>query len=325
MEVEMMLARALTVTVALMLAIALSVAACGGDDGASEATDTSQEAVESPAEAAPPSEEPEDQPANGETSEQPYEEFDRDNFDDPTTIDNEWLPLVPGTQHVYEGVTIEDGEEIPHRVVITITDLTKVIDGVHTVVSWDRDFSEDELVEAELAFYAQDNDGNVWRMGEYPEEYEDGEFADAPAWIAGLQDARAGIRIKAVNEPGDPSYSQGWAPAVEFTDRAQTYDVGQETCVQAGCYEDVLIMDEFSEEEPGAFQQKYYAPGVGNVQVGWRGEDPNMETLELIEVVTLSEDELSEARSAAFELEESAYEHSPDLYGETPPLEPAPS
>jgi hypothetical protein len=145
-----------------------------------------------------------------ETTEKDYEDFFPENFDNSTQIDNHWLPLIPGTQFVYDGVTVEDGKNIPHRIVITVTDLTKVIGGVRSVVTWDRDYSDDELVEAELAFFAQDNDGNVWRMGEYPEEYENGEFVIAPTWIHGLQGARAGIAMQAEPQVGTPSYSQGW-------------------------------------------------------------------------------------------------------------------
>jgi uncharacterized protein YbaA (DUF1428 family) len=252
---------------------------------------------------------------------QDLEDLNPDNFDDPTNIDNEWLPLQPGNQWVYEGVTVEDGEEIPHRIVFTVTDLTKEIDGVRTVVAWILDYSEDQLVEAELAFYAQDNDGNVWYLGEYPEEYEDGEFLDAPAWIAGVEDARAGIKMQAEPQTGTPSYSQGWAPAVEWTDRGQVYQMGQQTCVPVDCYEDVLVTDEFNQEEPGAFQLKYYARGVGNVRVGWRGDDPSQETLELVEFVQLDPEALAEARAAALALEEHAYEVSEDVYGTTQPAE----
>lgn len=221
-------------------------------------------------------------------TEKEFEDFDPNNFDRSTNIDNEWLPLRPGTQLIYEGFTNEDGEPIPHRVVSTVTDLTKLIDGVRAVVVWDQDYSDGELVEEELAFFAQDNDGNVWRLGEYPEEYEDGEFIDAPAWITGLDGTRAGIAMKAEPRLGTPSYSQGWAPSVDFTDRAQVYQMGQQTCVPVDCYEDVLVMDEFNPGEPDAFQEKYYARGVGNVRVDWRGDnEETKETLELVAVVQL--------------------------------------
>src|SRR3989337_2813442 len=209
------------------------------------------------------------------------EDFDPANFDDPTNIDNQWFPLKPGMQYTYEGVTEEGGETIPHRVIIIVTNLTKVIDGVRTVVTWDQDFSDEELVETELSFFAQDNDGNVWRLGEYPEVYELGNLIEAPAWIQGLKGARAGVMMDAEPPLGQPSHSQGWGPAVDFTDRGQVDQTGQQTCVPLDCYEDVLVVAEFTKEEIDAFQLKYYARGVGNVRVGWRGADATKETLEL--------------------------------------------
>jgi hypothetical protein len=74
------------------------------------------------------------------TQENPCEDFNPNNFSTPTKIDNQWFPLQPGTQHVYEGSTEEDGERIAHRVVFTVTDLTKVIDGVRTLVIWELDY-----------------------------------------------------------------------------------------------------------------------------------------------------------------------------------------
>jgi uncharacterized protein YrzB (UPF0473 family) len=118
--------------------------------------------------------------AMSEESENELTDFDPDNFNDPTTIDNKWFPLIPGTQFVYEGFTVdENGEEIPHEIVFTVTDLTKEIGGVQTVVILDNDFSDGELEESELAFFAQDNDGNVWHLGQYSETY-DPETAESP-------------------------------------------------------------------------------------------------------------------------------------------------
>jgi hypothetical protein len=256
-----------------------------------------------------------------ESPEQPFEDFDYDNFDSPTNIDNDWLPLQPGTQLVLEGSTFEGGRRVRHRVVSTVTDLTKVIDSIPVVVAWERDYAADQLVETELAFFAQDNDGNVWHFGQYPEEYEDGEFVEAPAWIAGVENARAGIAMKADPQLGAPSYSQGWGPAVNWTDRAQVYRMGQRTCVPVDCYEDVLVIEEFSREEPDAFQLKYYAPGVGNVRVGWRGDDPSKETLKLTKLVQLGPDGLAQVRAEALRLERRAYEISTEVYARTPPAE----
>src|SRR3990170_3720292 len=71
--------------------------------------------------------------------------------------------------------------------------------------------SAGQLVETELAFFAQDDDGNVWNLGEYPEEYENGEFVGAPStWIAGLAGAEAGVHMLAEPRQGTGYYLQGW-------------------------------------------------------------------------------------------------------------------
>jgi len=242
-------------------------------------------------------------------------------FSAPTKIDNKWFPLRPGTQMIYEGQTIEDGETIPHRVVSTVTDLTKVIGGVRTVVIWERDYAAGVLEEAELAFVAQADDGTVWRFGEYPEAYEEGELVEAPAWIHGIQGAQAGITMKPNSQRGEPSYAQGWGPAVGWTDRARVHWTNQKTCVRAGCYSGVLVTAESSAEEPGAQQLKYYAPGVGLVRVGWAGNDPTKETLGLVKVARCSAKQMADVRERALKLERSAFKVSKNVYARTTPIE----
>ena len=253
------------------------------------------------------------------------EDFERAQFDDPTHIDNRWLPLTPGTQYVLEGSAIVDEEgRQPRRVVTTVTDLTKVIDGVRTLVIWERDFTSGKLSEPELAFFAQDNAGNVWLLGEYPEEYENGKFADAPAWITGQKGARAGIAMLANPRVGTPDYSQGFAPPPEdFSDRARVYKTGQRTCTPVDCYKNVLVTEEFEPGVPGAYQLKYYAPGVGNVRVGWRGaKEEEKEELALVGLKQLSPQALAKVRKEALALDKRAYKNSKEVYAKTQPAKP---
>lgn len=248
-------------------------------------------------------------------------DFDKASFGDPTTIDNAWLPMKPGTQLVFRGTTTEGKEKIPHRLVFTMTDLTKEIGGVRSVVLWDRDFSAGELVESELAFFAQDDSGNVWQTGEYPEEYEEGKVVAAPTWIHGLKKARAGLTMRADPRPGTTTYSLGWGPAVGFNDRARVARKGLKNCIPLGCYEDVLLIDEYNPDEPGKFQLKYYARGVGNIRVGWRGaKETSKEVLVLVQVRQLGAKEMASVRKEALKLEASAYRRSKAVYGRTPPL-----
>lgn len=266
-----------------------------------------------------PEQEPTDEPVVDPEFARP--DFGLARFDNPTVIDNKYFPLIPGTQWVYEGVTEEGGRQIPHSIIFTVTDLTKEVLGVRSVVAYIVDYSDGQLVEAEIAFYAQDNDGNVWFMGEYPEVYENGKLVEAPAWIPGYKNAEAGIVMKADPQLDQPSYSQGWGPAVNWTDRGHVVGLGEETCVPVSCYEDVLITEEFSQAEPDAFQIKYYAPSVGNVRVGWRGEDASHEELELTELNLLESDALTEIREAALALEQSALENSKEVYAPSPLME----
>ena len=254
------------------------------------------------------------------------EPFDKAQFDSrSTTIDNPWLPMKPGMRYVYEGTTSkDDGKPVPHRIEINITDMTKVINGVRVLISYDLDYSDGKLEEAELAFFAQDKAGNVWHFGQYPEEYSPaGKLTKAPAWIPPFENAAAGIMMKAEPKLGAPSYSQGYGPKVNWTDRGQTHLMGQTSKVPAGDYNDVLVIRETAEGEDG-FQLKYYARGVGNIKVGWTGSDKAKEVLELVRVETLSAKEMDEVRAKTLKLEKSAYVQSKNVYAKTAPAERLP-
>ena len=251
-----------------------------------------------------------------------FKDFDPSNFDSSTEITNKWMPMQPGTQWVYEGTAVdEEGNNFARRIEFTITDLTKEINGVRTVVAWIVDYNNDEVIEKEVAFYAQDNDSNVWYLGEHPEEFADGKFVDAPTWIAGLEDARAGIKMMAEPQVGTAKYFQGWGPAVEWSDYGRIEKMGREPCVPVDCYKDVLVIAEASLKEAGAAQFKYYVPNVGEVRVNWGGQDATQEALELVKLEHLSPEALAEIRAEALALEKHAYEVSADVYGKTSPME----
>jgi hypothetical protein len=239
-------------------------------------------------------------------------------FAAPTRIDNTFLPLVPGTRFTLDGFANRGGGSLPHTVTFTVTSLTKVVHGVTTRVVLDIDVNEGALEEAELAFFAQDDDGNVWSMGEYPEEYADGVFEGAPnTWISGLDGARAGIMMLAAPKLGGPRYEQGSAPSIDFLDCAKVFAKNQRVCVPAACYSGVLVTDENSPLEPDdAHQRKSYAPGVGNVKIG-AVNDPEGETLQLTRVNRLSRTALAIADLTALALDIRGHRVN-DVYAQTP-------
>jgi hypothetical protein len=249
-----------------------------------------------------------------------HDQFDPATYGDPTEIDNHWFPLIPGTQYVLEGEADRGAGLRPHRVVFTVTGVSKVVNGVKTLVVWDRDFYDGPLVEEEIAFFAQDDFGTVWGFGEYPEEYEEGQFIGAPAtWLAGVEGAEAGIHMRALPQVGTPEFVQGSAPAIDFLNLVSVFATGQETCIPLACYEDVVIQDESDPLEPAkGHVHKYYAPGVGIVRVEPVG-NPEMERLALTEVVQLNRRELMEANLRTLKLDRRAYHEAADVYGGTPP------
>ncbi|MDP9467850.1 MAG: hypothetical protein M3P32_03810 [Chloroflexota bacterium] len=263
-------------------------------------------------------------PAQGAQPCDPAVTFDPGSFSDPTTIDNPYLPMVPGTRLVLKGQADRGGGLTAHRVVSTVTDLTKVINGVTSRVVMDRDISESVLAELELSFYAQDDAGNVWNLGEYPEEYQDGVRIGAPStWFAGLQDAQAGIHMLANPRKDRPRYLQGSVPRIEFLDCAKVFETGLRTCTGAGCFDDVLVTDETSPLDSGnAHQRKFHAPGVGIVKVS-AINDPERETLVLTEIIHLSAKQLKDVRTTARQMDERGCSVKP-LYCKTPPVRRSP-
>lgn len=227
------------------------------------------------------------------------EPFDPTTFNDSANVTNAWLPLKPGSRWIYEGTATIEGKVLTRRVVLVITDMTKVISGINTVVGYETDFTNDVLTESELAFWAQDDSGTVWRIGEYPEVYEDGQLAETPVWMHGYEDAAAGISMRPEPEPWTPSYAQGWGPEVGWDDRGRVFEVGSETCVPFDCYTNVQIIAEFSVAEPDVYQLKYYSRGIGVVRVGWAGaREEEREELELTSFVQLSSAEMDAVRTA---------------------------
>lgn len=257
----------------------------------------------------------------------PFTPFANARFSNPTNINNPWLPLIPGTQYVLTGQANRGLGVKPHDVIFTVTDVIKTINGIDCVVLWDRDFQEDPnnpggfiLAEAELAFFAQDDNGNVWMMGEYPEEFDitSGEFLGAPnTWIPGIDGTEAGTLMLGNPKNGTGGYYlQARAPAIRFLDCAKVWKMGETMTVPVGTFTNVMVTDERAPADwRGGHQQKFYARGVGNIAVDFVG-DPEGEVLAMTSRRTLNATELFEARQAVLQLDDRGYQFN-DVYLQT--------
>ena len=248
--------------------------------------------------------------------------FDPTAFPDSPNIDNKWFPLTPGMQYTTTG-TVTNAEGSTKRTVVhSVTGLTKVIDGVKTRVMWDQDISDGELVESELAMFAQSKDGAVWLFGEYPEEFEGGKFMGASkTFISGIAGAEAGIAMPAQPRIGTPAYPQAHAPAVGFLDCGTVLQEHQRVCVPTACYEDVLVIDEHNPLEPAdGHQRKFYSADTGLVQVKAVG-GADQETLNLVKAEQLSDAGLKKINEQALSLEQHAYKLGTSDFAKTPAAE----
>jgi hypothetical protein len=228
-------------------------------------------------------------------------------FSRPLPVTNPMFPLSPGTELVSQGKVVTGRTSVPHTEVFTVTDLTKVIDHVRTAVVWVRDLQAGTLLEQELAFFAQDDQGNVWNFGEYPEVYANGKFSGAPdTWIKGAPGSYGGLHMLAELTIGR-QYLEGLVPRIGFDDVSKIGAIGLSTCVPAGCYHYLLQVIERSPNDPtSGIQLKYYAPHVGQVRVGARGGS-DREYLALTAVKHLSPGQIAAVRGAVLAIDRRAY------------------
>ena len=176
------------------------------------------------------------------------------------TIDNPYLPLRPGTTWEYKAVS-SDGEE---RIVVTVTDETKVVDGVTATVVHDRVTTADgTLVEDTYDWFAQDKKGNVWYVGEATKAYEGNQVSKAGSWQAGENGARAGIAMKAEPKIGDAYYQEHYKGEAE--DQGKVLATDESVTGPTGSYDNVVKTADSTVLEPDILEHKWYARGVGFV------------------------------------------------------------
>ena len=177
------------------------------------------------------------------------------------TIDNPYWPLEPGTTYTYDGVR----GTTPQTDVEVVTYQTKVILGITSTVVRDTVSERGAPVERTFDWYAQDEDGNVWYMGEDSFELKGGRFVKASdSWKSGVDGAQPGIIMPANPQPGE-AYRQEYYPPGEALDEARVLNLNGSARVPYGSFNALLVTSERSPLEPQT-EQKYYAPGLGEIK-----------------------------------------------------------
>jgi hypothetical protein len=177
------------------------------------------------------------------------------------TIDNPYWPLEPGTTYTYDGVR----GTTPQTDVEVVTHQTKVILGITSTVVRDTVSEHGAPVERTFDWYAQDEDGNVWYMGEDSFELKGARFVKASdSWKSGVDGAQPGIIMPANPQPGE-AYRQEYYPPGEALDEARVLNLNGSARVPYGAFNALLVTSERSPLEPQT-EQKYYARGLGEIE-----------------------------------------------------------
>lgn len=107
-----------------------------------------------------------------------------------------------------EGAADVGHRRVPHRVVSTVTSVTKTVDGVRTIAVYDLDVDAGPVTQESLDYYAEDDAANVWYLGSYTEQVEGGRYVSVQdAWLAGVDGGRPGILMPGEPRTGTPPFS----------------------------------------------------------------------------------------------------------------------
>ncbi len=152
------------------------------------------------------------------------------------------------------------------RLVITVLDETRIVDGVETRIVEERESKNGKLVEISRNFFAFNTaDRSVYYFGEEVDIYKNGKIVDHEgAWESGKNGARFGLAM-----PGEAKlkarYYQEVAPGVAM-DRAEIAGLHETLKTPAGTFKDCLKVVETTPLEPFARESKVYAPGIGLIK-----------------------------------------------------------
>jgi len=173
-------------------------------------------------------------------------------------INNEFFTLIPGTTFIYESQS--DGV-LEHNEV-SVTNNTKVVLGIQTIVVWDKVWLEGDLVEETFDWYAQDKSGNVWYFGEDSKEIESGRtISTKGSWEAGVNGAKPGIIMQGEQKLGKAYKQEFYKGNAE--DMAQIVSLNEKVNVPFGTFDNCIKTKEWNSLESGSTEFKFYCREIG--------------------------------------------------------------
>lgn len=210
-------------------------------------------------------------------------DFEEAEFSAPTQIGNPFYGPGAGQIYVYEGG--EAGMPVEEEIRIERRAETRTILGIDCIIHHDLVYKDAILIEDTDDWLAEDDSGNLWYFGEAVKNYDDeGNYLDDEgSWEAGEDGAVPGYWFPANPEAGDMYYQEFLEGEAE--DQAEVLEVGVTVTIALGTFEDCVVTKDFTLLEPGVYEKKYYAPGIGFIKEEKFEDDALVETLELVGII----------------------------------------
>ena len=184
-------------------------------------------------------------------------------FSNSTKITNPFLPISKFHQCVLSGN--DQGQQL--RIVRTVTKKTHsfTINGkpLKAVVVTDdvTDTKAGQVIEKTVDYFAQDDAGNVYYLGEDVNEYEHGKLKNHEgSWRLNRDTQTAGVLMPANPKVGDVYKSEDVLPIVEETDTVVS--IGKTQTINGHAYSSVMRIRE-NAKPPPEIEYKTYSPGTG--------------------------------------------------------------
>jgi len=182
-------------------------------------------------------------------------------FSAPRDITNPYLPLASLKQDV-----LENHNERVERTARPEVHRTFQIGGqtVEALAVEDREFdAAGNLKESTLDYFAQDDAGNVYYLGEDVDEYRHGKISGhGGAWLLGKDTQIPGLLMPAHPKVGDKFKSENAPPITWEADEVMS--ISETATVPAGTFQNCLKIKETASD--GGTEFKIYAPGVGCIE-----------------------------------------------------------
>jgi hypothetical protein len=185
-------------------------------------------------------------------------------FSHPREINNPYVPLAELKQDVLEGT--EGGKKV--RIERTAKPETKKTikvgdQSIEVLVVEDREWEDGALAEVALDYFAQDDRGAVYYLGEDVDEYKDGKVVGHEGiWLVGTDTEVPGVIFPAEPKVGDKFKSED--VSAEIMEDDEVVSVSEAVTAPAGSYQNCVKVKEKLAD--GSTEYKYYAKGVGVVR-----------------------------------------------------------